>query len=147
MKATTALVVILLFLTFGAITYTGNGITASVGGIFGDMRAAASIRQQAETERARIAAQRDEALAESRERTLGTLAPWVAVTVGTVALCWFGVHWSRRPHRPAPPQVVMLAAPELRTRPGARLEVVDGEWCVVDDARRELVPVERRLLG
>ena len=104
-------------------------------------------RQAGQTERTRIEANRDALLAESRERTTEAVAPWAAGSLIAFAIAAVLIAWSKRPHRPVPQHVLMLAAPELAQRPGARLEVVDGEWNVVDDARRELVPVGRRLTG
>ena len=79
----------------------------------------------------------------SRER----LAPYWLAGLSVAGAAWFGAAWARRPHRPVPPQVLMLAAPHLEERPAARLEMVEGDWCVVDDERRELIPVARRLSG
>ena len=51
-------------------------------------------------------------------------------------------------HRAEQRAAVQLAAlPLLAQRPGSYLAQVDGGWFVVDDARRELVSVERRLTG
>ena len=44
-------------------------------------------------------------------------------------------------------EVQLAALPILAQRPGSYLAQVDGGWFVVDDARRELVSVERRLTG
>ena len=137
MKQVTYALMFLCVLTFGGCQASGGGYQADVG------VSRERIKQDGATARARIQADVDAQQAGSRER----LAPYWLAGLSVAGAAWFGAAWARRPHRPVPPQVLMLAAPHLEERPAARLEMVEGDWCVVDDERRELIPVARRLSG
>jgi hypothetical protein len=94
----------------------------------------ARIAEEGETERARIEARRD-----------GTIAS--AIATGVVALlAVMGVGlwaWGRGRGAPPvpPPQIIIAALPLLQEDSSRRVEEVDGEWFVVDDARRTLYPL------
>ena len=71
---------------------------------------------------------------------------WLFVVAGIVGIISIVAYTVR--HNAQQRAAVQIAAlPILAQRPGAYLAQVDGEWFVADDARRELVPVSRRLPG
>lgn len=150
MKTAIVVFFVAIAVLFGACSFSGNGYSGEVGGAFRDAAQIGlqreQVKQAAETDRQRIQAQADAADAASRERT----APyWLGAAV-VVAACWFGVNWTRRPHRPvpaAPAHIAMWAQPYLAADERRYIDCVDGEWVVVDDVRRELLPVARRLVG
>lgn len=93
-----------------------------------------------ETERARIAENAQTQRERIQARTVG-------VVVGIVAAAMVGLAFAAarlfggRSAPPVPPQIMAAAAALLAEDTARRVEVVDGEWQVVDDARQELYPL------
>lgn len=73
--------------------------------------------------------------------SVAVVATWLCYRVASQWIAY------RRHHSDNQAAVMLRALPILQQRPGSRLELVDAEWFVVDDARCELVPVKRRLTG
>ena len=95
-------------------------------------------REQQRTARARIEADADQ----ERQQTVRIVLPVLAVVAGVTVVA---IVWLRRPRQAQPPppqQIIILAAPLLRQRAGRRLEVIDGDWCVVDDSERAIYQLE-----
>lgn len=109
-------------------------------------QAAAQITQRYEaaqqTARARIAAD----VERTKQRTLGTI---IAVSVvGAVLVLGYGLRtWGhveevRAAAQPTiPPHLLAEAAALLAAKPGRTVDVVDGDWYVVDDAEQVLYPL------
>ncbi len=125
---------IMAALLFGAPVITGDGLA------WDNTISLARIQAKERTELERLD---NERLAGER---WADVQRWLIVAGVVVTVTWTGGRMYR--HRVEARKTVQLAAlPYLVQRPGAYLEMVEGEWCVVDDTRREITPVARRLTG
>lgn len=69
----------------------------------------------------------------------------VVARYGYLGGCRLLAYWQHREDRRA--EIMLAALPILARRPGSRVELIEAEWYVVDDAARQKIPVARRLLG
>ena len=119
-------------LAVGAPVVSGDGLTWD---------SSATIARQQSRERVRLA---ELAQADADSARWHDTVRWLTAgggVVGVVAL----LAWTWRKRQESADAVRLAALPLLAQRPGARLEIVDGDWAVVDDARQEIITVPRRL--
>lgn len=128
-KLTWILIIVAVVLAFGGCNFSGGGYSADIG------VTSARIEQDGQTQRARIEADAQVAQAESRERSLAVVVPWLAVVVVAGSLCWLGVAWTRRP-QPATPQPPMRLLTYQAQYPGTEVCIVDGRWALMDGQER-----------
>ena len=126
------------------VTPTPTGYGVSVDSHWSDVRA---IEEKQRTERARLEAEARVAIVAEQEATARLLWPVVAICV-TVAIVGsvVGVAWSKRPHRPAPPPMLLTYMASHYLPGQAAIEQVDGEWFVVDHEAQAIIKADR-LIG
>ena len=119
-----------------AVTPTPAGYHVAIDSDWSDVRRVEEIQR---TERARIEAAAAVTIAQEQEATARIV--WPAALVAA-ALAISAVAWSRRPHRPAAPQL-LLAYVDAQRRLGhdITVEEVDGEWVAADHRHELLFPV------
>ena len=124
----------------------GNGITwDNTAEIERNRTQQVEIVETNQTERTRIAADKEKSIAWANAMRDGFIVGVIAagIAVGVWA-------WSRRPHKPVPPVPTVL----LQHYPGHVAELIDGEWAIVNpqtgvyvtepDAWREVRMLETR---
>lgn len=132
-----------LVVAFFLIVFGGSGaVDVSIGSggasVTSRMAEIVTVKEQNRTERTRI---------EQREQTERWLATtkflrWFAVAAAVTLIAYaVAAVAMKRAQQPAalPPAELMLWM-QMQQLPGARVDVVDGEWAVVDDAKMEIVP-------
>ena len=122
------------------VTPSPSGYGVSVDSHWSEVRA---IEEKQRTERVRLETEAQIAIAAEREATARVLWPVVAFCA-TAAIV--GVAWSRRPHRPIPPPMLLTYMAKQYLPVEATVEQVDGEWFVVDHEARSIIRADR-LLG
>lgn len=122
-----------------AVTPSPTGYGVSVDSHWSDVRA---IEEKQRTERTRLEAEARVAIVAEQEATARLLWPVVAICV-TVAIV--GVAWSKRPHRPVPPQLLLTYMASHYLPGQAAIEQVDGEWWIVDHENQSIVSASKLL--
>ena len=121
------------------VTPTPTGYGVSVDSHWSEVRA---IEEKQRTERTRLETEARVAIVAEQEATARLLWPVVAICA-TVAIV--GVAWSKRPHRPAPPQLLLTYMASHYLPGQAAIEQVDGEWWIVDHESQSIVSANRLL--
>ena len=137
-----ALVALAILIGVGTVivTPTPTGYGVSVDSHWSEVRA---IEEKQRTERTRLETEARVAIIAEQEATARLLWPVVAICV-TVAIV--GVAWSKRPHRPMPPQLLLTYMASHYLPGQAAIEQVDGEWFVVDHEAQAIIKADR-LIG
>jgi len=136
-----ALVALAILVGVGTVIVTPSptGYGVSVDSHWSDVR---KVEEAQRTERTRLEAEARVAIVAEQEATARLLWPVVAICA-TAAIV--GVAWSKRPHRPMPPPM-LLAYMASHYLPGqAAIEQVDGEWWIVDHENQSIVSANRLL--
>ena len=123
-----------------AVTPSPTGYGVSVDSHWSDVR---KVEEAQRTERARLEAEARVAIVAEQEATARLLWPVLAICA-TVAIV--GVAWSKRPHRPAPPPMLLTYIASHYLPGQAAIEQVDGEWFVVDHEAQAIIKADR-LIG
>jgi len=135
-------VVAAVLLTVGSVDVvpspTGYGVSVQ-----SDWATVQRVREEQRTARAHIEAEAQMVMTQEQEATARLLWPVVAICA-TVAIV--GVAWSKRPHRPAPPQLLLTYMASHYLPGQAAIEQVDGEWFVVDHEAQAIIKADR-LIG
>ena len=145
---TIANALILVMVALGVLIGVGTiAITPSPSGygvsVQSDWATVQRVREEQRTQRARVEADTQIAITKEREATARVLWPVVAFCA-TAAIV--GVAWSRRPHRPVPPPMLLTYLANHYLPGQAGVEQVDGEWFVVDHTARAIIRADR-LIG
>ena len=137
-----ALVALAILVGVGTVIVTPSptGYGVSVDSHWSDVR---KVEEAQRTERARLEAEARVAIVAEQEATARLLWPVLAICA-TVAIV--GVAWSRRPHRPAPPPMLLTYMASHYLPGQAVAEQVDGEWFVVDHEAATIIKADR-LIG
>jgi len=122
------------------VTPTPTGYGVSVDSHWSDVR---KVEEAQRTERTRLEAEARVAIVAEQEATARLLWPVLAICA-TVAIV--GVAWSKRPHRPMPPQLLLTYVANHYLPGQAAIEQVDGEWFVVDHGAQAIIRADR-LIG
>jgi len=137
-----ALVALAILVGVGTVIVTPSptGYGVSVDSHWSDVR---KVEEAQRTERTRLEAEARVAIVAEQEATARLLWPVVAICA-TAAIV--GVAWSKRPHRPMPPQLLLTYMASHYLPGQAAIERVDGEWFVVDHEAQTIIRADR-LIG